>query len=141
MVQQIPEIKQQSNETVVQYFSKALKIMTDLKSKVNPMELDIPDVNLPLHQAAAFIALPPETKTAFNTHIRNHVTKQVLDKVTALFLTARLRPEFKAEVLNKENLTLPEIKEVALKHETLIQEEALKTKKSKSNYRNINNSN
>ena len=36
MVQQIPEIKQQPNETVVQYFSKALKIMTDLKSKINP---------------------------------------------------------------------------------------------------------
>ena len=75
MVQQIVEIKQQpTNERVVQYFSKALKIMTDLKSKINPIEFNIPDVILPLHQAAAFIALPPETKTAINTHMRNHVT-------------------------------------------------------------------
>ena len=107
MVQKILEIKQQPNETVVQYYSKALKIMIDLKSKVNPMELDIPDINLPLHQAAALIALPPETKTAINTHMRNHVTKQVLEKVRALFLTAGLRQKFKAEVLKQENMTLP----------------------------------
>ena len=94
MVQQIPEIKQQPNETVVQYFSKALKIMTDLKTKINPMELDIPHVILTIHQVGAFIALPPETKTAINTHMRNHVTTQVLNKVTALILTAGLRPEF-----------------------------------------------
>ena len=36
--------------------------MKDLKSKINPMRLDIPDVMLPIHQVGAFIALPPETK-------------------------------------------------------------------------------
>ena len=50
MVQKIPEIKQAQDETVVQYFSKALKIMNDLKSEINPMELDIPDVMLPINQ-------------------------------------------------------------------------------------------
>ena len=64
-------------ETVVQYFSKALKIMTELKTKINPMELDIPDFTLPLNQVDEFVALPQGTKTALNTHMRNHVTSQV----------------------------------------------------------------
>ena len=55
--------------------------MTDLKSKINPMELAIPDVILLIHEVGAFIALPPETRTAINTHMRNHVTTQVLKDV------------------------------------------------------------
>ena len=125
MVQKIPEIKQAQDETVVQYFSKALKIMNDLKSEINPMELDIPDVMLPINQVGAFVALPQATKTAINTHMRNHVTTQVLNKVSALILTAGLRPEIRVEVLKQDNLTLPQIKELAIKHETLIQEKAL----------------
>ena len=91
--------------------------MTDLKSKVNPMELDIPDVILPPNQVGAFVALPQATKTAINTHMRNHVTTQVLNKVSTLIITARLRPEFRVEVLKQDNLTLPQIKELAVKHE------------------------
>ena len=128
MVQKIPEIKQAQDETVVQYFSKALKIMNDLKSEINPMELDIPEVMLPINQVGAFAALPQATKTAINTHMRNHVTTQVLNKVSALILTAGLRPEFRVEVLKQDNLTLPQIKELAIKHETLKQEKALKPK-------------
>ena len=62
--------------------------------------------------------------------MRNHVTTQVLNKVTALILTAGLRPEFKTEVLKQDNMTLPEIKELAVKHQNLIQEEKFKTKTS-----------
>ena len=62
--------------------------------------------------------------------MRNHVTTQVLNKVTALILTAGLRPEFKTEVQKQDNMTLPEIKKLAVRHENLIQEEKLKTKTS-----------
>ena len=80
------------------------------------MELDIPDVRLPINRVEAFAALPQATKTAINTHMRNHVTTQVFNKVSALILTGGLRPEFRVEVLKQDNLTLLQIKELAIKH-------------------------
>ena len=63
------------------------------------MELDIPDLILPPNQVGAFVVLPQATKTAHNTHMRNHVTTQVLNKVSTLIITAGFRPEIRIEVL------------------------------------------
>ena len=43
VVHKIPDIKQMENETVIQYFLKALKTMEEFKTKVRAMALVIPD--------------------------------------------------------------------------------------------------
>ena len=63
------------------------------------MELDIPDFILPPNQVEAFVALPQATKTTLNMHMRNHVTTQVINKVSTLIITAGMKPEFRFEVL------------------------------------------
>ena len=68
IILQIPDVEQLENETVVQYFSKALKINREFKTKINPMELHIPDFMLPPEQVNAFV--PQTTKTALNTHMK-----------------------------------------------------------------------
>ena len=43
VVQKIPGIKQMEKETVIQYFSKAIKTMEEFKTYVKEMVLNIPD--------------------------------------------------------------------------------------------------
>ena len=42
VVHKIPEIKQLEGESVIQYFSKALKTMEEFKAKIRQMELVVP---------------------------------------------------------------------------------------------------
>ena len=84
--------------------------MRELKTKINPMELNIPDFMLPPKQVNAFIALTQATKTALNTHMWTHVTAQVLNKVSSLIITGGLKPHIWMEILKRDGLTLPQIK-------------------------------
>jgi hypothetical protein len=127
VVHKIPDIKQQENETVIQYFSKALKTMEEFKAKIRQMELVIPDFLLPVGQVEAFQALPQNTKDALNIHMRTHVAAQTLNQVSVLLITAGLKPSLRMEILKRENLNLAQIKDLALKYENLQQEKQTKS--------------
>ena len=120
MVSQIPEIKQGKEESVVQYFSKALKTIQEFENSINPMEFVIPDFMLPPEQVQAYVALPQVTRVAMNTHMRKHVSKQTMNKISAMLITAGLKQEIKMEILKTNNLTVLQIKEQAIKYEDLI---------------------
>ena len=79
-VHKIPDIKQMENETVIQYFSKALKTMEEV--------------------------LPQETRDALHIHKRTHVAAGTLNHVSILLITAGLIPIIRMEILKRDNLTL-----------------------------------
>ena len=119
VVHKIPEIKQQEGESVIQYFSKALKTMEEFKSKIMQMELVVPPFLLPVAELEQFNALPQGTKDALNIHMRTHVRAATLNQVSNLLITAGLKPSLRMEILKRENLTLVGIKDLALKYENL----------------------
>ena len=122
----IPDIKQLENETVIQYFSKALKTMEEFKAKIRAMPLVIPDFLLPAGQLDAFVALPQQTKDALNIHMRTHVAAQTLNQVASLLITAGLKPQLRMEILKRNDLSLAQIKDLALKYEQLQTEKTVK---------------
>ena len=122
MVSQIPEIKQKQEESVVQYFTKALKTIKGFEDSIKPMEFMIPDFLLPPEQVQIYVALPQVTRMAMNTHMRKHVSKQTIDKISAMLITSGLKPEIRIEILKNGNLTLQQIKEQAIKYEDLIKD-------------------
>ena len=113
------DIKQLEGETVIQYFSKALKTVEEFKTKVRQMELVIPPFLLPAAQLEQFNALPQATKDALNIHMRTHVAAATLNQVSILLITAGLKPSLRMEILKRENQTLPQIKDLALIYENL----------------------
>ena len=119
VVHKIPEIKQLEGESVIQYFSKALKTMEEFKAKIRQMELVVPPFLLPVAELEQFNALPQATKDALNIHMRTHVAAATMNLVSNLLITAGLKPSLRMEILKRENLTLPQIKDLALKYENL----------------------
>ena len=108
VVQKISDIKQMENVTVIQYLSKALKTMEKFKKKVRAMALNIPDFLLPPDEKA--------TRDASNIHMRTHVAAQTINQVSCLLITAGLKPNLRMEVLKRDDLTLAQIKDLALKY-------------------------
>ncbi len=51
-VAKLPEVKQGPDETVNNYFSRANRILLELKTKIDPEIIDIPDITLPAVIAA-----------------------------------------------------------------------------------------
>ena len=96
------------------------------------MILVIPDFLLPADQIPAFTALPQATKDALNIHMRTYVAAQTLNQVSCLLITAGLKPSLRMEILKRENLSLAQIKDLALKYENL------QTEKSAKNYQTSN---
>ena len=136
IVNKIPTIKQNDQESVVQYFSRAVKIMEEFKTKIDPTRFVTPALVLVDGQPGFagqedFNALPAAFKTALDLHIRRHTTEQTLNNVGVILMTAGLKPELKSEILKRDNLvTLTDIKTVALKAERLNKE---KNHKSSTN--------
>ena len=98
------------------------------------MELVIPAFLLPTGQIEAFQVLPQNTKDALNIHMRTHVAAQTLNQVSILLITAGLKPILRMEILKRDNLTLAQIKELALKYKNLQTEKQVKN----ANSSNIN---
>ena len=128
IVHKIPDIKQGDNETVVQYFNKALKTVNELKSKINSANFVTPPFVLVDGQAgynglADYNALPAATKAALALHYKQDTANQTLNNVAVVLITAGLKPDLKAEVLKRDNLfTIMQIRDVAFKAETLNKE-------------------
>ena len=58
--------------------------------------------------------------------MRTHVTAQTLNQVSILLITAGLKPSLGIEILKRDNLTLAQIKDLALKNENLQTEKQIK---------------
>ena len=91
------------------------------------MELVVPPFLLPAAQLEQFNALPQATKDALNIHMRTHIAAATLNQVSILLITAGLKTSLRMEILKRENLTLPQIKDLALKYENLQTEKPVKT--------------
>ena len=126
VVFKIADIKQTEAETVLNYFGRILKTVADLKAKVDPNRFVIPDLVLPADQAAAWTALPNETKALINTHFRTNVASQTMENVFSMLITAGLRPEFRTKVLENNLITMAAIKLQAQTTENLIHEKNFK---------------
>ena len=100
--------------------------MEEFKAKIRQMELVVPPFLLPVAELEQFNALPQATKDALNIHMRTHVAAATMNLVSNLLITAGLKPSLRMEILKRENLTLPQIKDLALKYENLQNEKPVK---------------
>ena len=87
----------------------------------------VPPFLLPVAELEQFNALPQGTKDALNIHMRTHVRAATLNQVSILLITAGLKPNLRMEILKRENLTLAQIKDLALKYENLQTEKQVKS--------------
>ena len=101
--------------------------MEEFKSKIRQMELVIPAFLLPEAELIQFNALPQATKDALNIHMRTHVAAATLNQVSILLITAGLKPNLRVEILKRDNQTLAQIKDLALKYENLQTEKPIKS--------------
>ena len=127
VVFKIADIKQAENESVLDYFSRGIDTIKDLKAKIDPARFTLADVNLTAAQALNLAELTAETRAAFETHLRTQVTKATLENVSSILITAGLRPEYRTDVLKRNLITIMEIRDAAMKCEELILEKAVKT--------------
>ena len=127
VVFKIADIKQAENESVLDYFSRGIDTIKDLKSKIDPTRFTLADVNLTAAQALNLAELTAETRAAFEAHLRTQVTKATLENVSSILITAGLRPEYRTDVLKRNLITIMEIRDAAMKCEELILEKTVKT--------------
>jgi hypothetical protein len=127
VVFKIADIKQAENESVLDYFSRGIDTIKDLKAKIDPTRFTLADVNLTAAQALNLAELTEETRAAFENHLRVQVTKATIENVSSILITAGLRPEYRTDVLKRNLITIMEIREAAMKCEELILEKAVKT--------------
>ena len=127
VVFKIADIKQAENESVLDYFSRGIDTIKDLKSKIDPTRFTLADINLTAAQALNLAELIAETRAAFEAHLRTQVTKATLENVSSILITAGLRPEYRTDVLKRNLITIMEIRDAAMKCEELILENSVKT--------------
>ena len=127
VVFKIADIKQAENESVLDYFSRGIDTIKDLKAKIDPTRFALADVNLTAAQALNLAELTAETRAAFENHLRVQVTKATIENVSSILITAGLRPEYRTDVLKRNLITIMEIREAAMKCEELILEKSIKT--------------
>ena len=127
VVFKIADIKQAENESVLDYFSRGIDTIKDLKSKIDPTLFVLPDVTLTPAQALNLAELTEATRAALETHLRTQVAKATLENVSCILITAGLRPEFRTEVLKRNLITIMAIRDAAMKCEELILEKAVKS--------------
>jgi hypothetical protein len=127
VVFKIADIKQAENESVLDYFSRGIDTIKDLKSKIDPTRFTLADINLTAEQALNLAELTADTRAAFEAHLRTQVTKATLENVSSILITAGLRPEYRTDVLKRNLITIMEIRDAAMKCEELILEKTVKT--------------
>ena len=127
VVFKIADIKQADSESVLDYFSRGIDTMKDLRAKIDPTRFVLPDAVLAAPIAAEIAAVSVAAKTALETHLRTQVAKATLENVSCILITAGLRPEFRTEILKRNLITIMEIKTAAMKCEDLILEKGIKT--------------
>jgi calcineurin-like phosphoesterase len=106
VVYKITEIKQSDHEDVYEYFSRSIKTMIEFKSKINPNTFVLLPVELTQAQSALYEELPEAIKIAVTTHVHNSSADMVLNNVSAILITARLKSELRTEILKNNFITL-----------------------------------
>ena len=130
VVFKIADIKQADSESVLDYFSRGIDTIKDLKSKIDPTRFTLADINLTAAQALNLAELTAETRAAFEAHLRTQVTKATLENVSSILITAGLKPEYRTDVLKRNLITIMEIRDAAMKCEELILEKTVKNIKT-----------
>jgi hypothetical protein len=75
-VAKLPEVKQNADETVKNYFSQANKILWELKSNIDPAQIDIPDAVLWIEMAEQWTNLNQEVRDTVINHMTLHVSSR-----------------------------------------------------------------
>jgi hypothetical protein len=94
-------VKQAADETVINFFSRANKIMWDLKSNIHPTTNGIPDVVLPAAMAAKCKGLDLEVRDTVVNHVRQHSLARSLEQYNAMILLDGFKPSKTAKKWNK----------------------------------------
>ena len=110
IVAKLPEVKQAADENVNDYFSRANKILWELKENINPADLIIPDVVLPNAIAAQWQEVDQEVRDLVVNHVRLHASARTCENYNAMILTAGFKPSIKTKILGAGLIVLAEIK-------------------------------
>jgi hypothetical protein len=130
IVAKLPEVKQAADESVNDYFSRATQILWELKSNIDPALIEIPDVVLPADEAAIWTAIHANIRNAVVNHVRAHASARSCEQYNAIILTAGFKPSIKTKIMGANLHVLADIKDLALKTETLEIEKRGKTNAS-----------
>ncbi len=106
IVAKLPEVKQAAKEIVNNYFSRANKILWELKSNIDPNQIEIPDVVIPADMAVQWTALPQEVRDMVINHVRTYAACRHCEQYNAIILTAGFKPSIKAgDITTAEEVT------------------------------------
>jgi hypothetical protein len=119
IIARLPEVKQAEDKIVNNYFSRANKILWELKTNIDPNLIEIPDVVLPADMAQQWTALPAEVRTTVINHTSTHAAAGSCEQYNAIILTAGFNPSIKTKIMGANLTGLADIKDRALKTETL----------------------
>ena len=127
IVAKLPEVKQAADESVNDYFSRATQILWELKSNIDPALIEIPDVVLPQADAAIWTGVNVDIRNRVINHVRAHASARSCEQYNAIILTAGFKPSIKTKIMGANLTVLADIKDLALKTETLELEKRGKT--------------
>ena len=124
IVSQLPEINQKLDKSTNEYFARAMKILAELKSQVNPANIVMA---MAADQEALWMVIPKATRNLITSHTRAQVAKAAFDVFIATILTSVLKPHIRSKILER-GLTNPlEIKKAAANIEMLDNEKKPKS--------------
>jgi hypothetical protein len=104
----------------------------ELKTNIDPNLIEIPDVVLPADMAQQWTALPEQVRTTVISHGRTDTASRSCEQYNAIILTVGFKPSIKIKIMGANLTVFADIKDLALKTETLEGE-----KKSKPNGPNL----
>ena len=80
------------------YFSRANKIIWELKSNNDPENINIPDLVLPAAVAAQWTGLDQEVRDTVVNHVRLHASARSCEQYNVMILKAGFKPSIKAKI-------------------------------------------
>jgi hypothetical protein len=119
IVAKLLEVRQVTDNTVNNYFSRANKILWELKTNIDPNLIKIPDAVLPADMAQQWMALLEQIRITVINHVRTHTALRSCEQYNAIILTAGFKPSIKTKNMGANFTVQTDIKDLALKTETL----------------------
>ncbi len=119
IVAKLPRVKQAADESVNDYFSRATQILWELKLNIDPALIEIQDVVLPADETAIWTAVHPNIRNTVINHVRAQASARSCEQYNAIILTAGFKPSIKTKIMGANLTVLADIKDLALKTETM----------------------
>jgi hypothetical protein len=91
--------KATATSVVNNYFSRSNKILWELKSNIDPANIDIPDIVLRAEMAKQWTNLSQEVRDTRINHVRLHSAARSCEQYNAMILTAGFKPSKKAKIM------------------------------------------